>query len=558
MTPSPSPITQLAPGPSSPAIALDAFGHPLELPADLDPHQILDLVDQVLPFEVCLYHRVIPLSLLGSCLRLGMVDPHDQAALDYVSRIAAYSDRTIEPLPLAGHLHQVLLSAYLRHSSAAVPDEPLEAPLEAPVSELETLFPQTLTSPTGAHPTLNHPTLNHPTLTDETQLLPRPQAIEPAWENQRYLDLDSSLDPDLILGIPAQGRATLEDAGVSSHGAKHLAEELAEDCADSALATLNLEQPAHLETQHPTEERARAIAARREQAATSDIGLQRTLILDEIFDETLNQAEVMAEIAKQAQPVQAESNPGATEETIPGDLGFQSAGLSQDIVEELPNSSSESHPSAAVPLNLDALVDLEQQHRQPWAAIAHLAAPSLLQAILGRMLQGQVNRLRLERHRHPQPGTSPAQLLWNPAGVMQPAWTDFPLSSCEALARTLRRLAQLPVGPIAQPIQRGVMRRYQGQPLLLLMQFLPGKALAVIELRLVRGPALVAFQQRQGQDLGREALLSAQTLQYRVQQLLDHSQRYPAASAIPPQLLEVIQQLALTLASAPGPNPAQS
>uniref|UniRef100_A0ACD5GZI3 Uncharacterized protein n=1 Tax=Desertifilum tharense IPPAS B-1220 TaxID=1781255 RepID=A0ACD5GZI3_9CYAN len=43
----------------------------------LDREQMFHLIDGVLPFEACLYHQVLPLSLEGSVLNLGMVDRED-------------------------------------------------------------------------------------------------------------------------------------------------------------------------------------------------------------------------------------------------------------------------------------------------------------------------------------------------------------------------------------------------------------------------------------------------------------------------------------------------
>lgn len=74
------------------------------------------LVDSILPFEACLYHQILPLSLEGSRLKLGMVNPEDAAALDYVRRILAYMNCSLVPQRLASDVHYAALSAYLQHS----------------------------------------------------------------------------------------------------------------------------------------------------------------------------------------------------------------------------------------------------------------------------------------------------------------------------------------------------------------------------------------------------------------------------------------------------------
>ncbi|MFB2893842.1 hypothetical protein ACE1CI_13095 [Aerosakkonemataceae cyanobacterium BLCC-F50] len=93
-----------------------------------DPLQINEamfrLIDGILPFEACLYHQVIPLSLEGTRLNLGMVNPNDTEALDYVRRILAYMNCSLIPQPLSAKNHQALLSAYLSHTGQLKPTAP--------------------------------------------------------------------------------------------------------------------------------------------------------------------------------------------------------------------------------------------------------------------------------------------------------------------------------------------------------------------------------------------------------------------------------------------------
>ncbi|MFB2972588.1 hypothetical protein ACE1CD_26815 [Aerosakkonema sp. BLCC-F183] len=73
------------------------------------------LIDTILPFEACLYHQVLPISLEGTHLNLGMVNPDDTAALDYVRRILAYMNCSLVPQSITATQHQAVLSAYLNH-----------------------------------------------------------------------------------------------------------------------------------------------------------------------------------------------------------------------------------------------------------------------------------------------------------------------------------------------------------------------------------------------------------------------------------------------------------
>lgn len=82
----------------------------------LNPQQMFTLIDRLLPLEACLYYQVLPLSLEGSRLNLGMVDPEDTAAADYVRRLLSYINCSVTPRPISSAAHREMLSKYLSHS----------------------------------------------------------------------------------------------------------------------------------------------------------------------------------------------------------------------------------------------------------------------------------------------------------------------------------------------------------------------------------------------------------------------------------------------------------
>ncbi len=81
--------------------------------AKISTEQVFRLVDSILPFEACLYHQLLPLSLEGSRLKLGMVSPDDAGALDYVRRILAYMNCSLVPQTITTQVHHAVLTAYL-------------------------------------------------------------------------------------------------------------------------------------------------------------------------------------------------------------------------------------------------------------------------------------------------------------------------------------------------------------------------------------------------------------------------------------------------------------
>lgn len=84
--------------------------------AQMDLELMFRLIDSILPFEACLYHQLLPLRLEGSRLRLGMVNPEDGTALDYVRWILAYMNCSLVPQLITSEAHHAVLTAYLNHA----------------------------------------------------------------------------------------------------------------------------------------------------------------------------------------------------------------------------------------------------------------------------------------------------------------------------------------------------------------------------------------------------------------------------------------------------------
>lgn len=95
----------------------------------LEREAIFTLIDNLLSFEACLYHQILPLRLEDSQLLLGMVHSQDSGALDYVSRIVSYLNYTITTQEIATETHRAILSIYLSYKNTSPPDnQPPEAP----------------------------------------------------------------------------------------------------------------------------------------------------------------------------------------------------------------------------------------------------------------------------------------------------------------------------------------------------------------------------------------------------------------------------------------------
>ncbi|MEH1908932.1 pilus assembly protein PilB [Nostoc sp.] len=87
--------------------------------------QIFQLIDNLLSFEACLYHQILPFELEDNNLLLGMVHLQDSEALDYASRILSYINCTTITEAIAADVHRRILSAYLNHKNTSQLDAKL-------------------------------------------------------------------------------------------------------------------------------------------------------------------------------------------------------------------------------------------------------------------------------------------------------------------------------------------------------------------------------------------------------------------------------------------------
>lgn len=95
----------------------------------LNQDQIFPLIDSILPFEVCLHYQVLPLSLKNQEFFLGVVDPEDQVALDYIDRILTSMNCRVVTQVISPVEQRSILSAYLYHT------EQLQAPSQPQIND---------------------------------------------------------------------------------------------------------------------------------------------------------------------------------------------------------------------------------------------------------------------------------------------------------------------------------------------------------------------------------------------------------------------------------------
>jgi hypothetical protein len=82
------------------------------------------LIDSLIPRASCIYHQILPLSLVEQCLTLGMVNPKDSAALVYVRSLLPSGHYSLNVKPIDSKTLQLILSAYSNATQAAQLKQP--------------------------------------------------------------------------------------------------------------------------------------------------------------------------------------------------------------------------------------------------------------------------------------------------------------------------------------------------------------------------------------------------------------------------------------------------
>ncbi|NEP78035.1 MAG: hypothetical protein F6K17_34515 [Okeania sp. SIO3C4] len=81
----------------------------------MDNPQIFALIDNILPFEACLHYQILPLSVEGSRVRLGVVDIKDSSAINYARRLLSYLNCSLAMEEISSETQRSILSSYLNY-----------------------------------------------------------------------------------------------------------------------------------------------------------------------------------------------------------------------------------------------------------------------------------------------------------------------------------------------------------------------------------------------------------------------------------------------------------
>ena len=99
--------------------------------SDLDNVQAVNLIKSVLSLEYCLQYQIIPLTIKQGCLNLGMVNPEDRTALDFIRPIVNTIGYSLTIQQISSEEHQLALAEYLKNSYATEQNQANISPQDA-------------------------------------------------------------------------------------------------------------------------------------------------------------------------------------------------------------------------------------------------------------------------------------------------------------------------------------------------------------------------------------------------------------------------------------------
>ncbi|MEM9770611.1 MAG: hypothetical protein AAF889_03250 [Cyanobacteria bacterium P01_D01_bin.73] len=528
------------------------------------PEQMFALIDNLLPFEVCLYHQVLPLSIRESTLFLGAVHPDESEGLKYVQALLAHTPYTIALKPIAAATQQHYLSAFLsydrqikeagedliEHSAEmALADDSTYAGFlddsEAStipdgrrfdsMGQKETVIAAAAEDTDGAE---LDATVVAPASDAETAA-PAGSGVDSADASDSDLDEESDLPPTVGVDLAAiASKNSLEN---------ELEDELEDDSLEAA------------------DDPANAIAMNSEQleAQMDTVIAPTNVAAEELIP---HHSGALQDVPRQIPPSdredEAKAAADANEEEDPGSFAeeFEAALAAEDVppgayvvgdrVVQLPTEAPVNTTSSSIglpppkPTPAKLVFDQVDENLSP-EELGELPPRALTQALLRRSIVQGIGRLFLERHENH------GRILCSQDGVLEAVLDPIPIPSFQGVINELKLLAEAPLIQAERSKQIDMERIHKEELLLLRLRLSPGSHGEEATLQVLRGAALKFYQQQQLSKLGQNALSLARRLQQEVAEIEARSRLLTeiGTDSFPsvPELRQLVRYISTTL-----------
>ncbi|MEM9769256.1 MAG: hypothetical protein AAF892_15450 [Cyanobacteria bacterium P01_D01_bin.71] len=455
-------------------------------PAVLNP--VYTLIDAILPFEACLYYQVFPLSLEGSRLIVGIVDPDDEAAAEYVTKQLSYINYSIQFQQITSDWHRDVLSKYLNHCAQQQSGStaPASNQAESATSDVAIVDEKPITP--VADSLIDSAANNSQPATEATSLTGDAEA-----ESLVEAVSDRSEPPPLPEPPTPELQSELSPAAPPVEATAFIDNRLAE----TTYILERTEQPQH------------AIARKNVPQSTD-------ALTTEVEPAPVDDAEACSEPA--ANPVESAVSAPQADPTPPP-----------------PEQPKESEPAAAPDPEMDTL------YRDVSELLASMPPQTLMQALLDKVTGEGIGRLYLE------PRLKSGRILWSCNGVLEGEIDPINRHILQGVIDEFKKLARLPIEPVVKPQQAEIERDQQGQRILIRLSIKSTEHGEQATVQILRGKALEFYRQQHMERLGRDALDVAHKLQQSLGEIRERARlsisSKPTRSDVLPQLVQLLKQL---------------
>jgi hypothetical protein len=512
-----SPLNKKAGATSADAQYRSVLSHfPDDLAQALDLQQMFALIDGILPFEACLYYQVLPLKLEDNCLLLGMVNPEDSPAADYVRRIIAYHNYYPQPQRISSDALQASLSAYLHYTGSRA------AQSSPPASTTATDSPSAIAQKAEAANTRRHraaPRIRSEQKLDRntqpTLVVDSPEDLRQEFAPPRFPPIYAPSDTPPAAPAPTQP----EPAPSEPVQAEPVQAELGQPASIAEPEGRSPENPFEPfpALDLPSEDIAGAAGLETQPSDAGFLGED--------------------EPAKPSLPVRPGEEWSPTPAIAP-DIPLETL---QDYLATFINVEQPPQVPTQLMTPIPPLVIQLNHLSRPAETLATLPPPELLQELLGRVLIGGIGRLYFEHQ------SRYGRILWSQNGVLQSVIDRLDLRHFRGIIAELKQLAGLPLVPVEQPRQVEIERLYERTRLLLRFRFIPAEQGEEATLQILRGAALKFYQQQQIAALERDALRIARQLQTKLNEIRDRARLESGIVAAKLEVLPALSQIIKTI-----------
>ena len=424
--------------------------------------EIFKLIDSILPLESCLHYEVLPLKLEANHFTLGMLNPQNQDALNFIRSIANAFHYTLDIQLIDAQTHQLILEDYLKNPT---PEKIRERDHHQTI--VEPNFSSESSSQSSERPKSRRLSDSAPTIISQPEETPSKSNSKSSVALPMPLR-DLPPDLDFLRDLSEQPEGTLPKSNIDA------SKTLVDFSSDFDLVRDLPNQP-----------------ERRLPKSPVDVSMTLT--------------EISQEFRQQGQSINLDEKPTVItddpEKSHESEIIFSEAQISNLIREtedsrdhlEINDLSILKVQAESVPKSTDFLADLTWE--LSW------------QELLDKALNSQIDQLHLERY------SNHGKITANKGEITQSSLEQIPLPLFCSAINQIKRMAQLSTSAVEKPSKVILEKFHQQERILLRLEFIPNSYGEKVIVQILRDKALKAYEQKQMDKISEQALSLAQQLE---------------------------------------------